>query len=248
MSKIWQLQTDKLAGEASMAEAFPFLCAKSGIVSYVGAGGKTTLMYQCAQMVNELGKKAVITTTTRIQNPGVPFYVGDYREINHRLCKHHVVVTGHKESDNKLSALPPQELGFVKNMAEFLFIEADGAKGMPCKVPKMGEPVIDRDTEIVVGVLGLDAIGMPLQKVCFRIEEATALLRSTSHHILTQDDVVKILLSPEGLKKDVNNREYYIVLNKCDDPLRMNLGMNIINKVVNKGGVNRKNCCLTCLQ
>ena len=38
-------------------------------------------------------------------------------------------------------------------------IEADGAKRLPLKVPGEWEPVIPDFTDLVVGVIGMDAVG-----------------------------------------------------------------------------------------
>jgi hypothetical protein len=64
--------------------------------------------------------------------------------------------------------------------------------------------------------MGMDALGRPLKDVCFRLEEAKALLNCAEDHIVTQDDLVRIALSQEGLAKGSQGREYCIVLNKCD--------------------------------
>lgn len=245
MSKIWQSKSESNIRETSMAEAFPFLYEKSGIISLVGGGGKTTLIYLLGKAARDLGKRAIITTTTHIQNPGEPYFVdiNELRRQNRNMDK--ITVTGHIAADNKLSALSNMELSDIQNLTDFLFIEADGAKRLPCKVPNKTEPVIFPPTNVMIGVMGLDAVGRPLNEVCFRIEETKKLLRTDENHILNTDDVAKILLSSEGTRKGVGNRSYYIVLNKCDNEERMEMGGVIIKKLIRNGRVDRSHVFLS---
>ena len=37
---------------------------------------------------------------------------------------------------------------------------------------------------------------------------------------MAEEDIVKILSSVQGARKGVEDREYYVVLNKCDDEIR----------------------------
>lgn len=48
-----------------------------------------------------------------------------------------------------------------------VLLEADGAKRMPCKVPAAHEPVLLPESDIVLTVAGLSALGRPLREVCF---------------------------------------------------------------------------------
>lgn len=248
MSKIWQLQTNDMVGKASMAEAFPFLCSKTGIISFVGAGGKTSLMYFLAKMVCDFGKKVIVTTTTHIENPGEPYYAENLGILRDKLDNVSVAVTGHRTIGGKLSALSEEELGELESFTDFLLIEADGSKHLPCKVPNEKEPVIYANTDVIIGIMGLDSIGKPLRQVCFRIEETKALLHTDENHIMTVEDAVKILLSPLGTSKGVGNHPFYIVLNKCDNEDRMQIGTNILKQLTMGGRVDKKHCCLTCLQ
>lgn len=245
MSKIWQLKREDNVRETSMAEAFPFLYEESGIISLVGGGGKTTLMYHLAKAARDLGKRAIITTTTHIQNPGVPYFVDINELLRQKLNTDRIAVTGHIATDNKLSGLSELELHHIHGATDFLFIEADGAKRLPCKVPNKTEPVIFPPTNIMIGVMGLEALGRPLKEVCFRIEEAKKLLQTDENHILNTEDVANILLSSEGTGKEVGSRSYYIVLNKCDNEERLEMGEEIMKKLINDGRIDRFHVCLS---
>ena len=54
------------------------------------------------------------------------------------------------------------------NLCDFLLIEADGARMHPLKVPANYEPVILKNTTMVVGVAGIDSLFKSINKICHR--------------------------------------------------------------------------------
>ena len=54
----------------SPQDAFPFLGERGHVVSLVGGGGKTTLMYHLAQVSQARGLRTAVMTTTKIGRPG----------------------------------------------------------------------------------------------------------------------------------------------------------------------------------
>lgn len=177
---------------------FPFLNERGHIISIVGAGGKTTLMYRLAEEFVRRGHKTLVTTTTHILKP-IKIYGFD--------------VFGRECDNGKLSM--PDNINECISKYDTVLIEADGAKRLPLKVPNAAEPVIISESDIVIGVVGLDSIGKPLSDVCFRLNEVMTLLNTDSGHIVSEEDIALILSSEIGTKKGVDNREYYVVLNKC---------------------------------
>ena len=49
---------------------FPFLAEKGHVVSLVGGGGKTTLLYAFARHCAAKGWRVLVSTTTHIRQPG----------------------------------------------------------------------------------------------------------------------------------------------------------------------------------
>lgn len=108
----------------------------------------------------------------------------------------------------------------VLQEAEVVLIEADGAKHLPCKVPIEKEPVIIPECTDVIAVVGMDALGKPLEEVCFRKDLAVQFLNTSYKHLIAEEDIAKILSSVQGARKGVEDRKYCVVLNKCDDEIR----------------------------
>ena len=185
------------------------------MICLTGAGGKTALLYALAEKAAAEGKNVIVSTSTHILQPEI-CYAGTLQEVRRLWRSGRYAVVGTPCEEGKLKMLSGAELEFWDKEADLLLLEADGAKGYPVKVPAVHEPVIPAQCAMVIGVMGMDALGKPLKDVCFRLEEAKALLNCAEDHVVTRDDLVRIALSPEGLAKGSQGREYCIVLNKCD--------------------------------
>ena len=204
-----------------LKQVFGFFGQSGQIVSLVGGGGKTTLMYFMAATCAKEGKKVLVTTTTNLFLPNKAYYATTEAEVEKLWAEGKIAIIGTPlPSKGKLGAPEPEFLDRMLSKCDTAFIEADGSKRMPCKVPRDGEPVIHPKTDAVIAVFGLSALGQPLKNVCFRKELAAANLEVEEDHLLTEEDAAKILSSPWGARKDVGNRKFCVVLNQCDDGKR----------------------------
>ena len=208
---------------------------KKHIVSIVGAGGKTTVMYQLAEHFAKQGKKVLVTTTTHIWQPASNF-AQSVAEVEALWQEGSYAVVGSVEAGTgKLTQLPEELFGNYCSLADLVLIEADGAKGFPCKAPAENEPVLLDISDTVIAVMGLDALHKPISEGCFRLEKVQEILEVSSEHKLTEDDAVKLLLSKQGACKNVGQREFYIVLNKCDDKDRLKSALKIESLLEQEG-------------
>lgn len=206
---------------SDMEVRFPFLREKGHVLSIVGAGGKSSLMDALAGHYANRGRRVVVSTTTHILRPREGYVAGNREELKRFLRSHRIVTAGTDAPEGKLAAADSMTVEDYRELADVVLIEADGAKHFPCKVPKEREPVIPRESDIVLGVLGMDALGKCLKDVCFRWQRAMDFLGVDANHRMTQRDLVKILAADWGTRKGVGDREYYVVLNQCDDEKRM---------------------------
>lgn len=218
--------------ETAIETAFPFLQQRNHVISFVGAGGKTTLMYTFAEQYRRKGYRVLVTTTTHILKPEKAIYAENTEEVEKLWEQGKIAVVGEQEplQKNPQKLRSPEE-GWLRQlicMADAVLVEADGAKRMPCKVPNDTEPVLLPESDIVVGVMGLDAVGQTLKKACFRLEEAVKLLGEKEEFVITEEAAAQILLSDRGTRKLVGDRAYYVVLNKCDTRERKKSGEKIM--------------------
>lgn len=224
------------AAPRALQQAFGFFGGARQTVSLVGGGGKSTLMYFMANTCAKQGKKVLVSTTTNIFMPNWMIYAESVEDAQRLWVEGKIVVIGTPIPGKGKLKMPDEDLlNTLMDRADVVFLEADGSKHYPCKVPKNGEPVLHEKSDLVIAVFGLSAIGRPLKEVCFRLEQAMELLGVEEDHILTEADAAKLLASPRGSRKDVGERKYCVVLNQCDDGKRRRSGNEIAARLAMMG-------------
>lgn len=204
----------------------PFLAEKGHIVSLVGGGGKTTLLHAMADHCARKGWRVFVTTTTHIRQPASG-YAPDDAALNALWQAGQYAVIGTPAENGKLTLPRPQLLRRM-TQADAVFIEADGAKRCPCKVPAAHEPVLLPQSDIVLAVAGLSALGKPLRKVCFRYDTIhPQFLSAAPDAPLTPPVLAQLLASMQGGRKAVGDRQFYAVLNQADTPELRQQGIQI---------------------
>lgn len=194
-----------------------FTDGKKHTICLVGGGGKTTVMYELAAAWAACGRRVLVLTSTHILCPADGSFAADVPAVQNLWQQGRYAVIGTPElSTGKLTA-PPQDLyEALKLQADVILCEADGSKHHPCKAPAAHEPVLLPDSDIVLAVVGMDALGNSLQQACQRPQPAAAFLGCSLDSVIDEQMLAALLLSDQGSRKNVGTRTYYIVLNKCD--------------------------------
>ena len=144
------------------------------------------------------------------------------------IKKNGPVWLGTPEPDGKMSAFPMPFLEAVRILGLPMLIEADGAAGKPLKVPNSHEPDLWGKTTVLIGVAGLDSIGQKIGFACYRPEMTAFFLGKSTEDEVTCEDIVKIALSSQGMKKNSDPyMRFHIVLNKADSEERVRMGKKI---------------------
>lgn len=169
--------------------------ADSQIITFIGGGGKTSLMNTLGKEFASHGYPTLLTTTTHIMKSD---FLSDESYIeNEDLGQLANIFTNLKKNTLPLAALGiPEKVvssnvkwrspssDFCKKIAEFskkfstknpykflkILCEGDGSKRLPIKLPKDGEPVFFPKTDTVIGVIGLSCLGKPIKETLFRYE------------------------------------------------------------------------------
>lgn len=195
---------------------FPFLAEKEHVISLVGGGGKTTLMYNLAAHCVRKNWHVLVTTTTHIMRPLGTVWAQTDADL-FRLWEHgSYAVAGTAAPSGKLTVPPKKRLEHWMQLADIVLIEADGSRRMPCKAPAAHEPVLLPQCDTVLAVAGLSALRHPLREVCFRAELAAELLCVPQDAQLTPELLANLLASEAGGRKAVGDRSFYAVLNQAD--------------------------------
>lgn len=213
----------------NLESCFPFLTEKGHVISLVGGGGKTTLMYAMASCCARKGWKVLVTTTAHIMMPSGGVWAESDATRDALWAGGNYAVAGSPAPEGKLATPPAQLLSRWMKLADLTLIEADGAKRMPCKAPAAHEPVILPQCDTVLAAAGLSALERPLGAVCFRAEQAAALLGVPQDTILTPELLAALLASSQGGRKLVGSRVFCAVLNQADTPQRLLLGKQTLD-------------------
>lgn len=144
---------------------------KALVISVVGSGGKTTFIRQTAEKVKKRKKQAAIVTTTHMWIPSTHCILKDtWEEAVKMLEEEGIVYFGKAAEEEGKMVFPGREV-YEKlcGQADVVLVEADGAKAKPMKIPDWSrEPVIPENTDKIVVLFGLSALGKPLEEVCHR--------------------------------------------------------------------------------
>ena len=211
-----------------LLSAFGLDHEQCGIISLVGGGGKTTTMFALAGALKALGRRVLITTTTNIFMPQENQYddiiLSDapdstlFTDImpGTLTCLAGTVMEG----KNKLKSVDPAFLDQLHEDAIFdaVIVEADGARRMPIKAPAVYEPVIPSATSLIIGCIGLDALGMPVNSEhVHRPQLFCAATGAELNEEISAVHIVKLIDSPEGLFKGAPPHcKKVVLLNKAD--------------------------------
>lgn len=194
-----------------------FTDGKKHTICLVGGGGKTTVMYELAAAWAACGRKVLVLTSTHILCPADGSFAADVPAVHNLWQQRRYAVIGTPELSTGKLTLPPQSVyEALKLQADVILCEADGSRHRPCKVPAEYEPVLLPDSDIVLAVAGMDALGNSLAQACQRPQLAAELLGCSSDSVIDAQMLASLLLSEQGARKNVGARAYYIVLNKCE--------------------------------
>lgn len=164
-----------------------------GVTAIIGGGGKTTLM---EVLTGELSQKGsvILTTTTHIRRPAQLETLTDADEtlVSAAISHSRVVCVGEAAEEGKLRA-PRLSIETLARLADFVLVEADGAKGLPLKAHAAHEPVIPPCAQRVVAVVGIDGIGKPIGAVCHRSARYAQLALADEKALVTPEIAARVI-------------------------------------------------------
>lgn len=220
------MKTIFLTKEDNAAAAFEI---PKGVTALVGGGGKTTLMLRLARELSCSGARVIVTTTTHIFPPdGIA--TSNPQSVTHArkaLDHDNLVCFGKPGEDGKLCK-PDLATSELEQLADYVLIEADGAKLLPLKAPAEHEPVIPQESRLVIAAAGLDGAEKAIRDTVFRPKLYAALCNKTEQDVVTPRDIALVLAHESGQRKNVpQGARFAVLLNKADDLLRVETAREI---------------------
>ncbi len=179
---------------------------KGSVVTFTGAGGKTTAMLRLGQELAGSGLRVIATTTTRLGLDQLDLFPEhlfspEPDEIDAALARSGFVLVVREQDAGRGKALgfPPEEIARFRDHADVVLVEGDGANQRPLKAPAAYEPVVPPATTHLVTVLGLWALGRPFSTDTVHRPQIFARLTGLSPgDRITPNVLARLLLHPHG--------------------------------------------------
>ena len=201
---------------------------RGDVVSVVGAGGKTTLVYRLAAEARSAGWRVLVTTTTHMgtlhEATTGPVLVEAESDIEVDLARAlategRATVLGRRVRPDKIEGLAPERVDALVATADLVLVEADGARGRSLKVPAAHEPVIPASTTLVIVVAALDVLGRPLDAATVhRLELVCAATGAPEGALVDPALLAAALVHPSSYPSRIREGvRSGVFLNKADD-------------------------------
>lgn len=170
-----------------------FLHVGRGVTALIGGGGKTTLMLTLAEELKKNGT-VIVTTSTKIREPEQYKTLMDADEdaVRAALARGRVVCVADRSEKGKLCA-PQLSFASLAALADYVIVEADGARGLPLKAHEAHEPVIPKNAQRVIMVMGADGIGKPIAQTCHRSALYASLARAAESDTVTPELAARVV-------------------------------------------------------
>ena len=232
MYELYQYINDKL----KRSRLTEFLqVKKNDVISFAGAGGKTTTIFALAQELKDIADyKILVTTTTKMMREKEAITVEDEAFIKEQLQTKRLVIAG-TDLGRKMGCFAMDFLQRIILLSDITLIEADGAQRRLFKMPRSYEPVYLPCTTKIVYLAGMMALGQKIEDLS-RSDIMADFLHKQPAEKLTAEDMVKILQSEQGVKKDVQHRDFYVILNQADDEKILRSAVRMAAEL-NKSGI-----------
>lgn len=205
-----------------------FSIKKNDIISIVGSGGKTTLMFELGRELKKNGR-VLLTTSTKIAVPTDLENDEAFYESLDNIGTERLIVGGGSVKDKKIDSITEQQLKILIPKFDYIIIEADGSKRLPYKASRENEPVIYKMTTKTIAVLPMMKYNEVLEeKEVFNFE----LLKERFSSLKLNDDlIIEMLNHREGIFKN-SIGDKYLYLNRIEDDIE-NLKVRVENLGIN---------------
>ena len=216
----------------NLAQALaPLLPGAAGVVAFVGAGGKTSALFHLARELDAEGRSVLVTATTHLADPRPepgPFrgnllfrpemefpWTGRQPDLDRLPCLA-LLVSREAEEPGKVKGIHPTWIPSLRLSRDFVLVEADGSRLLPVKAPASYEPVLPPGADLVVGVIGLECLGRPMDgRTVHRPEIFARITGCEPGSPIGWEHLVSLARHSEGLFKGVLSATV-LLLNKAD--------------------------------
>lgn len=186
---------------------------KNSRLAIVGAGGKSTILFNSAK---EFGMPVVLAATThlctdQLKLADIHLIIENRADVEQAFqnpLKGITLLTGPIGENNRTRGVQTSEIDLIREYCDRLelplLVEADGSRRLPLKAPAEHEPPIPEWVNQVVVVAGLSALGKTInEETIFRAEKFAELTGSRLGERITFEIITNYLVADEGGLKNI---------------------------------------------
>ncbi len=176
---------------------------RPGVTAVIGGGGKTTLLRTVGETLAAAGFNVLLCSTTKIH----PF--SDLPCVTERgeepllaaRAQSRLLCAGTLLDNGKLTA-PAVPMARLKDLFDYVLVEADGSARLPLKAHASHEPVIPPEAGQTICVVGASGFGKPIREAAHR-PERYAVLAGVEEDDLVTPRIAAAVLRAERLHTGV---------------------------------------------
>lgn len=218
--------------------------ASRELVSIVGAGGKSTILFALGRDLAAAGARVILTTTTKVgaDQPSEPIcWSADPAVVEDAFTPGLPVFVAVGRGPGRIVGPSPWAIDrlFAHTNAEYVVVEADGAGRMAIKAPADHEPVIPSTSTTVIVVTSIAAIGHPIFEVAHRPERVAGLIGAQPEDLLTLEGAAAVLLHHEGGLKGIPKKARVVMVTTMAESAREGLAVDLTRILASHPKVDR---------
>ncbi len=222
-----------MVGDEALLDA---LEARSGLVCFVGAGGKKTTLYRLATI--HPGRVGITATVhipifpktleaAHVIAPGDELVPAILAALSH---DEKIAFAYPSDKRGRFAGLDPLLITRVQAEAGFdvVLVKADGARSRWIKAPNEVEPQIPNNATTVIPVVSARAIGEKLsERIAHRLERIESICGVRSGQPITPLHVARLLADKQGGVRGSGKARVIPLINMVDDEERKALAVEV---------------------
>lgn len=209
------------------------------VISVVGSGGKTTLIYNLAEEFKEA--KVLISTTTKMMKPRENqvdyFYCLDNDDVKNE--KGRTFIASEMVNENKVSGDSLRIKEYIKEF-DYSLVESDGSKRKPLKGWNDNEPVVLSETTKTIGIIPMHIIGEKVsEENIHRVEIFNSICGTKLGDEISLEVIADIISNTNGLFKN-SIGEKILFLNRIEGEKSRDMALELLKILIDKENINLK--------
>ena len=163
-----------------------------GIIALIGGGGKTTFLQTIGAQLSQHHRVLLCTTTKIYPFPGIPFArsLGDLDKLRQ---ENSLLYTGQVIPQSGKLGAPDIAMVELASRFDYILVEADGSAHRPMKAHASYEPVIPKNCNQIICVVGASGFGQPIFKAAHRPELYAGIAGVSINTVITPEIEAKVL-------------------------------------------------------